>query len=171
MTDQSDSTTVRITHAERIRWQRDATAVLAKLLELAAKQGLPAIGWSVQHAGARLVGECRALPYEQRRAEFAAWREALGEPDSDREGTTTSGSVRLAAVWERGGSAGKGLRPLLSDRDGYQRATVVLSADILPDLDDEDEAEADRAVRPSEGMRQLQDYLEQADGPEPEAGQ
>ena len=41
--------------------------------------------------------------------------------------------MHLAATWERGGSAGKGLRPLLSDRDGYQRASVVLSADIYAD--------------------------------------
>jgi hypothetical protein len=48
--------------------------------------------------------------------------------------------VHLVAVWDRGGSAGKGLRPLLSDRDGYQRAGVTLAADIFPDLDEDDAA-------------------------------
>jgi hypothetical protein len=48
--------------------------------------------------------------------------------------------VRLWAIWDRSGSAGKGLRPLLSDRDGYQRAGVVLMAEILPDLDEDDAA-------------------------------
>lgn len=133
-----NTTTPRTGAAEQIRWQRDAAAVLAKLLELAAQRGLPAIGWTVSRAGARLVGECLALPYEDRRAEFAAWREALGEPDTDREDTTSSGTVRMIAVWDRGGSAGKGLRPLLSDRDGYQRCGVILSADILPDLEEDD---------------------------------
>jgi hypothetical protein len=132
--------TSTITDAERIRWQRDAVAVLGKLLELAAKRGLPVIGWSVHHAGAGLGGECLALPYERRRADFAAWREALGVPDTEREDTDRSGIVRMVAVWDRGGSAGKGLRPLLSDRDGYQRAGVVLTANILPDLEDEDDA-------------------------------
>jgi hypothetical protein len=132
--------TSTITDAERIRWQRDAVAVLGKLLELAAKRGLPVIGWSVHHAGAGLGGECLALPYERRRADFAAWREALGVPDTEREDTDSSGIVRMVAVWDRGGSAGKGLRPLLSDRDGYQRAGVVLTANILPDLEDEDDA-------------------------------
>ena len=125
-----------ITDAERIRWQRDATARLGKLLELAAKRGLPAISWTVADAGARLVGHCYRYPAETRRADFAAWREALGEPDTEREATTDSGIVRLVASWDRGGSAGKGLRPLLSDRDGYQRAGVVLSAEILPDPED-----------------------------------
>ena len=42
----------------------------------------------------------------------------------------------MVAVWNRGGSAGKGLRPLLSDRDGYQRAGVTLSADIIPEYEE-----------------------------------
>ena len=52
-------------------------------------------------------------------------------PDTEREYTDGSGMVHLYAVWDRGGSAGKGLRPLMSDRDGYQRAAVTLAADIL----------------------------------------
>jgi hypothetical protein len=61
-------------------------------------------------------------------------------PDTEREYTDGSGMVHLYAVWDRGGSAGKGLRPLMSDRDGYQRAAVTLAADILPDLEDDDDA-------------------------------
>jgi hypothetical protein len=132
--------TSTITAAEQIRWQRDAAAVLGKLLELAAARGLPVISWTVANAGARLVGRCDRHSDEGRRAEWAAWREALGEPDTEREDTDRSGTVHLVAVWDRGGSAGKGLRPLLSDRDGYQRAGVVLSADIYEDLDEDDAA-------------------------------
>lgn len=138
MSGETDTTTPRIADAQRIRWQRDAAGVLAGLLELAAKRGLPAISWTVAETGARLVGHCYSHPAEGRRADFAAWREALGEPDTNREHTASDGTVRLVAVWDRGGSAGKGLRPLLSDRDGYQRAGVVLSAEILPDLDEDD---------------------------------
>ena len=126
-----------ITDAEQIRWQRDAAGVLTKLLELAARRGLPAVSWTVADAGARLVGQCYRHPTEARRADFAAWREALGEPDTERENTTSGGVVHLVAVWDRGGSAGKGLRPLLSDRDGYQRASVVLAADIYAADDQE----------------------------------
>ena len=129
-----------ISGAEQIRWQRDAASVLGKLLELAAKRGLPAISWAIAPAGARLVGHCQRYPAETRRADFAAWRQALGDPDTERETTTGSGIVRLVATWDRGGSAGRGQRPLLSDRDGYQRAAVVLSAEIiLPDPEDEGE--------------------------------
>jgi hypothetical protein len=124
------------TDAEQIRWQRDAVAVLGKLLELAARRGLPVISWTVDHAGARLVGHCYRRPAERRRADYIAWREALGDPDTEHESTTSSGIVRMVAVWNRGGSAGKGLRPLLSDRDGYQRAGVTLSADIIPEYEE-----------------------------------
>jgi hypothetical protein len=131
-----------ISHAEQIRWQRDAAGVLGKLLELAAKRGLPVISWTVGSSGAQLHGQCVAHPMGQRRADFEAWRDALGEPDSDREldHTPSADEIRLIAVWERGGSAGRGRRPLLSDRDGYQRAGVVLTASIWPDDEDQDEA-------------------------------
>lgn len=144
MTDHTDTTDrpayTPISHAERIRWQRDAAGVLGKLLELAASRGLPVISWTVGSAGARLHGQCMAHPARQGRADFEAWRKALGEPDSDREYEPTKGSgeVRLIAVWDRGGSAGRGLRPLLSDRDGYQRAGVVLTASIWPDDEDQE---------------------------------
>jgi hypothetical protein len=130
-----------IRDAEQLRWQRDAVAVLGKLLELAARRGLPVIAWRLAPAGAQLAGECHCYPVAARRAEFAAWRDALGEPDKEYEHTSSSGgAVRLTAVWDRGGSAGKGLRPLLSDRDGYQRASVVLVADIYAADDDDQEA-------------------------------
>lgn len=129
-----------ITRAEQIAWQQDATAVLAKILELAAKRDLPVIAWTISYAGARITGHCYAEPPEQRRADFEAWRAALGEPDAAHENTMASGIVHLVATWDRGGSAGRGKRPLLSDRDGYQRAGVVLAADIRPDDDDEDQA-------------------------------
>jgi hypothetical protein len=42
----------------------------------------------------------------------------------------------MVAVWDRRGAVSKGLRPLMSDRDGYQRAGVTLAADIIPDVDE-----------------------------------
>jgi len=52
--------------------------------------------------------------------------------------------VRLTAVWDRAGSAGRNLRPVLSDKEGYQMASVALVAEILPDLED-DEAGSEAA--------------------------
>lgn len=136
-----------ITRAEQIAWQRDAAAVLARILELAAKRDLPVIAWTIGYAGARITGHCYAQTATQRRADFEAWREALGTPDSDREHAMSGGVVHLVATWDRQGAAGKGMRPLLSDRDGYQRAGVVLAADIYPDDDDQDQDQDQAAGR------------------------
>ena len=64
-------------NAEQIRWQRQAAALLGHLLELAAKNGLPPVTWTVQSAGASLVGQMLAHPYAQRRDHFTAWRDAI----------------------------------------------------------------------------------------------
>ena len=141
----TETTASPVASAEQIRWQRDAAAVLGKLLELAASRGLPAIRWTIASAGARLAGHCERYPQDTRQADYAAWRDVLGEPDTEHETTTSGGTVRLVATWDRQGPAGKSLRPLLSDRDGFQRASVVLLAEILPDPDDEDPTSAQEA--------------------------
>jgi hypothetical protein len=91
--------------AEQIRWQRLATALLTKLLELASKEHLPAINWTVVNAGATLHGEPIAHPHVLRREQFTAWREAIAtatgrSPDVDDEHTMRSGETRLVARWD-----------------------------------------------------------------------
>jgi hypothetical protein len=136
MTDQTDT---RAGHAEQITWQRQAAALLGKLLELAAKQGLPPINWTVQSAGASLVGEVLTHPDAERRGRFDAWKAAITSasgrtPDMDAEHSFGTGGVetRLTAAWER-------LPVTLAD-DAKLRpsARLALVASIWPD--DEDEA-------------------------------
>jgi hypothetical protein len=57
-------------NAEQIRWQRQAAALLGKLLELAAKNSLPPINWTVVNAGTTLHGECIAYPSHPLRREY-----------------------------------------------------------------------------------------------------
>lgn len=130
---------VVITDAERIGSQRAAAAVLGRLLELAAREGLPVINWTVGSGGAHLAGEPLDTDPASRRAQWTAWRDALGEPDTEREHEFRGGETRLIAVWDRRGSGGRDRNPLLSDKDGYQMAGVVLAASIWS-ADDEDQA-------------------------------
>lgn len=126
-----------ITNAERIVWQRQACALLASLLTLAAKDGLPAINWTVTGAGASLHGEVLARPPALRREHFAAWKAAITvasgrAPETDREHEFGSGETRLVAGWEhlpvRLGAAAAEL---------YPSATVTLTASIWPDEENE----------------------------------
>ena len=89
-----------ITQADRARWQRQAAAELARILD--AHPELPAIAWTVGPAGSVLVGEVNGLaPAGQVRAEFAAWRDVLALGDyRERAG---GGTVRLHACGRRGG--------------------------------------------------------------------
>jgi hypothetical protein len=122
--------------SEQIAWQRVAAALLGKLLELAAKEHLPAINWTVVNAGATLHGECIAYPAEPlRRDYFTAWRDAMtaaaGQaPDADSETTTTAGEIRLMAHWEWLHIA------LTAGRRNDPAAHVTLTASIWPDDDE-----------------------------------
>lgn len=128
-----------ITPAEQIRWQRQAATLLGKLLELAAKQGLPPVNWTVHSAGSALHGECTGYPAAARRGHFTAWRDAITtasgqDPDQDHEHEFSSGETRLAAGWER--------VPLdLGRRPGrlYPAVHVTLSASIWPGDPQEDQ--------------------------------
>jgi hypothetical protein len=130
---------VTITLAERNAWQRRACAVLAKILERAAAEGLPPIAWTVQRAGATLVGQCLATEPGERRAEFHAWRIALARwagyrADVKRQHVTSAGRTRLVDQWER-----------------YERAQVTITADIY---DDGPELEPDPAEAHGFGRNQ-----------------
>lgn len=135
-------TTDRIGNGERITWQRQAAMLLGKLLELAAKQNLPPVNWTVVNAGATLHAECIAYPHLQRGEHLAAWREAIAAktwtPDTDREhAPTASGEIRLLVMWER---LPIDLNPKWRDLRPGSRAPsvrVVLTASIWPDDEDE----------------------------------
>lgn len=139
MTETTDQTAAA-RQSEQIAWQRVATALLGKLLELAAKEHLPAINWTVVNAGATLHGDCIAYPsHPLRRAYFTAWRDAIAAaagqaPEIDAEHTTGAGEIRLVARWEWLHvtlTAGKRRDPA---------AHVTLTASIWPDEED-DQAE------------------------------
>jgi hypothetical protein len=132
-----------ITGAEQTAWQRQAVTVLGRLLELAAREGLPPIGWTVSYAGAQLTGQAPPTAGPAARlAGWTAWRDALGEPDKEQEHQIL-GSTRLVAMWNRG-RGWDGRRPLLSDDDGYQMITLVLTADIYADDEDQEQEAAAR---------------------------
>jgi hypothetical protein len=137
MTETTDQTAAAW-QSEQIAWQRVATTLLGKLLELAAKEHLPPINWTVVNVGATLHGECIAYPAEPlRRDYFTSWRDAITAatgtaPDSDRETTTPGGEVRLMAHWDWVAI------PLTSGRRD-PAAHVTLTASFWPD-----EAEAGR---------------------------
>lgn len=122
-----------ITDAERIGWQMQAATLLTRLLDYAAKAGLPAITWTIAQAGSGLHGECLALPGTLRREHLGSWRAAVTaasgqEPDQDRETTTPGGATRLVAQWNE-----VPLRP----GTRYPAVRVTLSASIWPDDEDE----------------------------------
>jgi len=64
-----------ITQADRARWQQEAAAGLAAILE--ANPELPVIAWTVTASGGALSGQVPA-PAAGRRELFAQWRQALG---------------------------------------------------------------------------------------------
>jgi hypothetical protein len=110
--------------AQQISWQRRAAARLAEILEWAAAGDLPPIAWTVQRAGAVLVGHCYATEPGERRREFGVWRDVITRragrgPDIEREHTdSSSGTVRLTSHWEH-----------------WERVSVTLVADIYPEDD------------------------------------
>ena len=65
-----------ITQDDRARWQRQAAAELAAILNDCA--GLPCIAWTVGPAGPVLAGRVNGLaPAAQVRETFSAWQAAL----------------------------------------------------------------------------------------------
>jgi hypothetical protein len=109
---------------EQLGEQRQATAVLGRLLERGADEDLPVIGWEIAMTGAGLVGRCEHPDRtNQRRADFTAWRRALDtwagrsvdveNDDNSQFGATT----RLAAAWGE-----------------YEGVSITLIADIYAEL-------------------------------------
>jgi len=68
----------RVSADDRLRWQWRAALVLADLIELASRAGLPPIAWTVGDAGANLTGRCYGRTAAAQRREFDAGTAALG---------------------------------------------------------------------------------------------
>jgi hypothetical protein len=110
-------------NAQQTAWQYRVTGTLRGILERAEMGNLPPIAWTVQRAGAELMGTCYAQSPAERRAEFGAWRDALTRwtghsADISREHTGSAGIVRLTEHWE-----------------DYGGVSVTLVADIYPEDD------------------------------------
>ena len=92
---------LEITQAGRARWQRQAAAELARILD--AHPQLPAIAWTVGPAGCVLAGRVSGLARAgQVRGVFDAWRAALAL-EGDREQASGAGTVFLHAAARRHG--------------------------------------------------------------------
>lgn len=94
---------LEITQADagQARWQRQAVAELARILD--AHAGLPAIAWTVGPAGCVLAGRVNALASPARVLEaFTAWRVALSLEDHW-DHACVAGSVYMQAEARRGG--------------------------------------------------------------------
>jgi hypothetical protein len=88
-----------ITPADRSRWQRQAAAELASILE--DRAGLPCIAWTVGPAGLLLAGQVSGLaPAAQVREAFSAWQAALALGEH-RELPLGGGTTRLQAAARR----------------------------------------------------------------------
>ena len=111
--------------AEQVRWQRQACRVLAGLLEMAARDNLPVLGWSVGSAGVNLVGRSVAHPQPARRDAIAAWAKALGIETGEHRGSAsaviTGSSRQMDTPW------------------GW--CTISLTADIYDEAGEDDSGE------------------------------
>lgn len=128
-----------VTTAEQIAWQRRSAILLGRLLELAARESLPPIAWTVQTAGAALAGQVRTYPASECRAHFGAWKSAIAaasgqHPDHDSE-HESGGTTRLLAGWER-------MPVTLAGRALPPRVHVTLSAAISAPYDPEEGSDA-----------------------------
>jgi len=85
--------------ADQARWQRQAAAELAAVLD--GHGDLPCIAWTVGPAGSVLAGQVNGLaPAAQVRAAFGAWQSALVLEDY-REHQMSGGTMRLHAAARR----------------------------------------------------------------------
>ncbi len=93
--------TWEITQDDRARWQRQAAAELARILD--AHRHLPAIAWTVGPAGCVLAGRVPGLARAgQVREVFGAWQAALAL-GQDEQQPSSAGTVFLHAAARRGG--------------------------------------------------------------------
>lgn len=122
-----------ITTAEQIAWQRRTAILLTRLLELAAKEKLPLITWTVQTGGASLSGQVLSHPGTARREPFEAWKAAITRasgrtPDHGREHEFGPWERRLVAGWDH-----LPVRLGAARNELYPTVNVTLTASIWPD--------------------------------------
>lgn len=127
-----------LTPAEQVTWQRQAAALLDKLLALGARRKLPVIMWTVQTGGSSLTGEALSHPSAGRRSEIGAWKAAIttasGQaPAHDSELALGNGETRLIVSWEP-----LPVRLVPDDSKRYPRTRLALVASIWPDEEDGD---------------------------------
>jgi len=84
---------------QQMAGQLRAARVLTGLLERGAREGLPALEWTISHTGAQVTGRCYAQPGAARRAALAAWAAALGirlgeDHHHDSRMTTITGTAK-----------------------------------------------------------------------------
>jgi len=91
-----------ITQADRARWQQQAAAELAVILD--GHPDLPVIAWTVTASGRALSGQVLA-PAEGRRRLFGQWRQALGLDGVTETPARNGTPVFLHARGVRGGVA------------------------------------------------------------------
>ena len=89
----------RVTQADRVRWQQDAAAGLAAILE--ANPDLPVIAWTVTASGGALAGQVLTSA-PGRRQLFALWQRALGLG----EVTETPSAIGIPVYLHAGGVLG-----------------------------------------------------------------
>lgn len=107
------------TSRERLGWQIRAARVLADLLTLALRDGLPRIAWTVGDAGANLAGRCYGRTGTDRRRQFQEWCTAVGA--TPKPELTGFGCVTY-------------LRAVAARYDGL--VDVIVFADLYPDQDE-----------------------------------
>lgn len=89
-----------ITQADRARWQQEAAAGLAAILE--ANPALPVIAWTVTASGGALSGQV-LVPAPGRRRLFGEWQRALGLEEVTETPSAGGMPVYLHARGVRGG--------------------------------------------------------------------
>jgi hypothetical protein len=110
-----------IENSDRLRWQRRAHAHLARFLDAAVKQGLPAIAWTIATTGA-ITGTVSGLGVTtaEQREQFNAWATYLNATASER--SRRDGSSTLYAKFEVEGEPVGAIRaelvPPMGDEDG-----------------------------------------------------
>lgn len=114
--------------AEQIAWQRRAVSVLGDLLAQAARDSLPVLWWTVDGAGAALVGRSLARPSSSRRGELEAWGRALGIELHEHR-------------WRDGGGNITGSDKQRKTQHGF--CTIALTADIYADDDGSGDGDED----------------------------
>jgi hypothetical protein len=109
--------------------QRRACYVLMELTELASREKLPLLNWTIGTSGVQITGFSYTLPSITRRQELTAWAAALGIKLTEHPG---AGAVTITGSTRR-------------FRTSFDGAVIMLACDVYHE--DARAAEQDRAER------------------------